>query len=178
MTQFLKYKYIPNIITVVRIVGTLLFIWTPLPSVSFFVIYSICGFSDVLDGWIARRMKTASEFGARLDSIADMLFYFVMLLKMMPLLLEVMPGGFWVAVNSVVVVRIISYIVAAIKYKKFASLHTYLNKITGLSIFVMPYITQFTWFVYYVIGACVIAVLATLEELFLHLSRKEYRANV
>lgn len=178
MVEDSKMKHIPNIITLVRILGTLVLIGTELSSIFFFVVYSICGFSDVLDGWIARKYKLTSELGARLDSIADMMFYFVMLLKMIPYLLEIMPGGFWVAINSVVVVRAISYIVAAIKYKKFASLHTYLNKLTGLSIFVMPYITQFTWFVYYVIGACVIAVLATLEELFLHITRKEYHANV
>ena len=178
MIEDSKMKHIPNIITSVRIVGTLVLIGTELSSIGFFVIYSICGFSDVLDGCIARKFKLTSELGAKLDSIADMMFYFVMLLKMIPFLLEVMPCGFWVAVNSVVVVRVISYIVAALKYKRFASLHTYLNKLTGLSIFVMPYITQFTWFVYYVIGACVVAVVATLEELFLHIIRKEYRANV
>ena len=70
----MKSKYIPNIITAVRILGTLFLLWAKLPSLYFFVIYSICGFSDVLDGWLARKTKTTSEFGARLDSVEVVLW--------------------------------------------------------------------------------------------------------
>ena len=174
----MKSKYIPNIITAVRIIGTIFLLWAELPSLYFFIVYSICGFSDALDGWIARRTKTTSEFGAKLDSVADLLFYAVMLIKLMPLLIKLMPYGFWIAVSCVILGRIISYIVAALKYKRFAALHTYLNKLTGLAIFIMPYITQFTGFVYYMMVACGVAALATTEELLLHIRRKEYRANV
>ena len=173
----MKSKYIPNIITAVRILGTLFLLWAKLPSLYFFVIYSICGFSDVLDGWLARKTKTTSEFGARLDSVADLLFYGVMLIKLMPVLVKVMPSAFWIAVSCVVIGRLASYIVAAMKYKRFAALHTYLNKLTGLGVFIMPYITQFTGFVYYVMAVCGVAALATFEELFLHIRRKEYRTN-
>jgi len=51
-------KHIPNIITLARIVlaSSLLFV-SPL-GVAFVVIYLLCGFSDILDGYIARRTHT------------------------------------------------------------------------------------------------------------------------
>ena len=65
---------LPNIITSLRIAGTagLLFALPLTPL--YFAIYTFGGLSDVLDGWIARHMGTASDFGARLDSIADLFF--------------------------------------------------------------------------------------------------------
>ena len=42
-------------------------------------IYTFAGLTDVLDGWLARKTGRASEFGARLDSVADLLFYSVLL---------------------------------------------------------------------------------------------------
>ena len=67
-----------NVITLIRIglAISLLFIrkYSPL----FLILYSICGFTDILDGYIARKTKTESNFGARLDTIADLLFFIVM----------------------------------------------------------------------------------------------------
>ena len=79
---------IPNCITILRIIGTasLIFI-TPL-SVPFFIIYTVSGISDVLDGTIARLTKNETTFGKRLDSIADLAFYAVMLIKIFPIFFE------------------------------------------------------------------------------------------
>lgn len=73
--QFIKHRLrIADCITVCRIVGTLILsVLRPL-SLVFFFVYTLTGLTDVLDGWIARKTKTASDFGAKLDSIADMLF--------------------------------------------------------------------------------------------------------
>ena len=69
---------LPNFVTGLRMVGTFLLLFTKAFSPAFYVVYSICGISDVLDGFLARRTGTASEFGARLDSVADLLFYTVL----------------------------------------------------------------------------------------------------
>ena len=64
-----------NVITLMRIglAISLLFIrkYSPL----FLILYSICGFTDILDGYIARKTRTESKFGAKLDTIADLLFF-------------------------------------------------------------------------------------------------------
>ena len=69
---------IADTITSVRIAASLLLLFLPLHSVGFFAIYTLTGLSDALDGWLARKTGTASDFGARLDSIADLLFYAVL----------------------------------------------------------------------------------------------------
>ena len=51
--------------------------------------------SDVLDGWLARKKRITSEFDARLDSIAVLLFYGVLLIRMLPLLYQMLPGEIW-----------------------------------------------------------------------------------
>ena len=75
-----------DMITLVRIAGTMALIFLRPLSAIFYWIYTLAGVTDALDGWIARKTKTASEFGARLDSIADLFFYAVMLVRIFPIL--------------------------------------------------------------------------------------------
>ena len=168
---------IANCITSVRIIGTFLMMLTKPFSTPFFVIYSISGVSDVLDGFVARITKKVSDFGAKLDSISDLFFYFVMAIKIMPALIEKLPVQIWYAVAAVVFLRIISYLFVAVKYKRLASLHTKLNKITGFAVFLIPYMLILPFGVEYCIAACSVSAIATVHELFIHLSSKQYRGK-
>ena len=78
-------KQLPNLMTMLRIVGTVVMAFLPPLCAAFYIVYTICGLTDVLDGWFARRFDAGSEFGAKLDSAADLLFYAVMLIKLMTL---------------------------------------------------------------------------------------------
>ena len=89
---------VPNCITCVRIIGALVLLWLKPLSTEFLIVYSLCGVSDALDGFIARATNTTSKFGTILDSIADLVFYSVMLLKVFPTLWDILP--MWVSVNS------------------------------------------------------------------------------
>ena len=54
----------PNICTMLRIVGTVgLLLIRPL-TLPFYLLYTFCGITDVLDGTIARATNSTSEFGA------------------------------------------------------------------------------------------------------------------
>lgn len=64
-------KNIANYITIVRIICVFILLALPVFSNAFFILYFIAGTSDVLDGFLARKLKIQSEFGARLDSFAD-----------------------------------------------------------------------------------------------------------
>ena len=88
---------IPNCITMIRILGTICLLFTEASTKEFFIIYSICGLSDVFDGMIARLTQTVSAFGAKLDSAADLIFYAVMVLKIFPDLIETLPFEIWYA---------------------------------------------------------------------------------
>lgn len=167
-------SWLPNAITSLRILGAavLLFL-TPL-SPAFYLIYTFAGLSDALDGWLARRTHTTSELGKKLDSVADLLFYAVMLLRLLPLLLQRLPLEIWILVCVILAVRIASYLTAAIRHRRFASLHTYLNKITGAAVFLIPYILLLPIEVFLCGLVCVIALAASVEELLIHLRSRDY----
>ena len=169
---------LPNCITSVRIVGTavLLFL-TPLTGV-FFVIYTLCGLSDVLDGWIARKTNSASEFGAKLDSIADLLFYTLVIIRLLPILWKLLPTWIWYFVGGIVLLRVAAYLTAAVKFHRFASLHTKLNKITGGAVFLLPYFLVLPGAVTYCFIVVAVACVSSIYELALHICRKEYHSNM
>lgn len=163
-----------NCITGLRILGTLaLSGLTPL-SPAFFGVYTLTGVTDALDGWVARKTGTASEFGARLDSWADLLFYTVMIGRIFPVLFRLLPGEIWWAVLGIVCVRLCAYAAAGIKYRTFASLHTWLNKLTGVVVFLIPYLLTTPLAEGYCWGVCAVAGLASAEELVIHLRQPVY----
>lgn len=168
---------LPNCITSVRIAGTFFMIFTAPLSLPFFIIYTLCGLSDLLDGWVARKSNTITEFGSRLDSIADLFFYIVMILKILHVLWKLLPVWFWYTLGGIVVLRIASYTTAALKFHRFASLHTKMNKISGLLVFATPYFLALPFASVYCCFTVLFGVAASIEELYLHLSRKEYREN-
>ena len=84
MKRFRIISAIPNFITSLRIVGTAsLFLIDPLSEL-FYLIYTLSGLSDAVDGWVARATKTTSELGSKLDTAADLLFYAVMIIRIFP----------------------------------------------------------------------------------------------
>lgn len=66
-------RLIPNIISGIRILLslTLLFFHSGL---GFWIVYFICGISDMLDGYLARKFQVTNKQGEVLDTIADMTF--------------------------------------------------------------------------------------------------------
>lgn len=169
------FKNPANCITSLRIVGTVCMLFTVPFSKGFYVLYTFSGITDVLDGAVARLTGMASSFGAKLDSIADLLFYTVMMIKILPYLWANLPIWIWYFVAAILIARIITYTVAAKKYGQFASLHTYGNKLTGVAVFAIPYfIVVDNIALGGCICVCVIAALAAMEELVMHINNENY----
>ncbi len=170
-------KHLPNSITALRIIGAfVLFFIEPL-SAPFYTIYTLCGFTDILDGFIARRLNLTSELGAKLDSVADLIFYGAMILNILPDIFNGVSIYAWIFAAVVLLTRIISYIWAAVKYHRFSSLHTYGNKISGFVVFCIPYLIQFTNKTFVCLLACAVCALASADELTIHIKRTDYKAN-
>ena len=166
-----------NAVTSLRLFGAIAMIFiTPL-SVPFYVVYTICGLSDGIDGTIARKMGTSSEFGARLDSVSDIMFYFVMFVKLMPVLWAAMPMWIWYIVGAVLAVRLTAYAIAFLRYGHMAAIHTYLNKVTGALVFLIPYILLLPCDVTLCAVTAGIAMVASFEELLIHLTNKKYQTE-
>ena len=166
-----------DIVTLFRIVGAVLLIAIKPTSGLFLILYTITGATDVIDGQIARKTNTSSEFGARLDSIADVLFFGVAAFKIMPLLWSKLTLLIWLFIAVTALVRIISYVVAMIKYHCFASLHTYMNKLTGFLIFTVPYVVMYPFSASAFMVISVVAVIAASEELIIHIRTNQYCAD-
>lgn len=169
----LANKNLPNIISCARIAGTVALLFLEPLSPLFIVLYTIVGATDVLDGFIARRYGTTSELGAKLDSIADLMFYTLILIRILPVMTAVLPEAIWYVVGALLLVRALGYAIDAIKNHRFASLHTYLNKATGFLVFGIVYVILTPAAVPYCWVVCAVGLMASFQELFIHLNTKE-----
>ena len=166
-------KYVPNCISVFRIIATICLLFIKPFTTEFCVIYTLAGVSDILDGWIARSTNNTSTTGAKLDSMADLLYYAVMVLKIFPVLLKRLPIAIWCMLGVIFLMRFICYGIVAIKYGQFASLHTYLNKLTGAIVFLIPFVIKSSFSTVFCTIGCIVAFVASVEELLIHLQRKK-----
>jgi cardiolipin synthase len=68
---------VPNLISMARLAGVPLFLWLvigPQADVWALVVLMVAGFSDWLDGYLARRLDQTSRLGEILDPVADRLY--------------------------------------------------------------------------------------------------------
>ena len=151
-------------ITLVRIAASVLLFVLPWRSIAFFSVYTVTGLSDALDGWVARKTGTVSEFGARLDSTADLFFFGALLVRLLPAHWPVMPRALRGALAVMVLVRLAVYAVAALRYRRFVALHTRLNKLTGAAVFLLPYVLLVSTGIAFDWAVCALALAAALQE--------------
>ena len=166
-----------NFVTSLRLFGAIALIFIEPLGAAFYIVYTICGLSDGVDGTIARKMGTSSEFGARLDSVSDIAFYLVMFIKLMPVLWECMPAWIWYLVGVVLVVRMCAYGMAYLKYHTMAAIHTYLNKVTGALVFLVPYMLLLPCDVVLCAVTACFALLGSAEEFLIHAVSPVYQTE-
>jgi phosphatidylglycerophosphate synthase len=168
-----KKMTISDYLSLLRCLGAVSLLFIQPFVTAFYMIYLLCGLTDVLDGWIARKTKSTSEFGARLDSIADLLFYGALFWKLIPVLRMELSGMIWCAAGIILFLRLGIYLAVAMRWHCLASRHTYLNKATGLLIFALPFVMRTPWKgIYYVIVA-VVAGTAAVEELIYYINKRK-----
>ena len=88
---------LPNIISLVRLAGVPLFLWLvigPEADLWALAVLMIAGFSDWLDGYVARRLDQMSKLGEILDPVADRLYILAAVVGL--LYRDIIP--WWVAV--------------------------------------------------------------------------------
>ena len=155
-------KHIANIITGCRIIGSILLLFFPTFSLAFYITYLICGFSDMIDGTIARKTNSISKFGSRLDTVADLIFVVVSLFKLVPAIH--IPGWLWIWGGVIASVKISNIIWGYVSKKQFISLHTIMNKVTGLLLFLLPLTLSFVELKYSSLVVCSIATFSAIQE--------------
>jgi CDP-diacylglycerol--glycerol-3-phosphate 3-phosphatidyltransferase len=179
MSKF-SYKLI-NGITIYRIAATpvlLFFIFTGRIEV-FKWLLGISFFTDLIDGFLARKFKVTSTLGSKLDSIGDDL--------------TVLTGivGLWVFKRDfiheqVVLVSImlglfsVQNILAFWRYKKMSSFHTYSAKVAailqGTFLILMFFLKEPPYILFYLASA--VTILDLIEEIILVIILPKWTINV
>ena len=151
-----------NVITGSRIIVSAVLLFCPVFSPIFYVLYLIAGLSDMVDGIIARKTDSVSEFGSRLDGVADFVFVAVCLIRVLP----VLDIPIWLYVWTAVIffVKIINIISGYIMQKKYVAVHTTMNKATGVLLFMLPLTLTIVPLNYSGIPICSVATFAAIQE--------------
>ena len=140
----------------------LLFI--PLSSAWFYILYLFCGLTDMIDGTIARKTGAVSKFGAKLDTVSDFVFMIICCVKILPIIR--IAEFLWVWITLIALIKILNIVAVLIRKKKLISIHSVLNKITGLALFLLPTTLNFVESTYSVAIICVIATIAVMQEVY------------
>jgi phosphatidylglycerophosphate synthase len=168
-------KVVPNCITFCRIGLSFLLLFLQPLSAAFFAIYILCGFTDLADGLIARKTGTTSDLGAKLDSAADMIFIGVSLFTLYPYLGLTLGILLWIFIIGII--RVASIMTALHKYRTFASIHTYGNKLTGIIVFITPLWLSHNHYTIWINVVCVVATLSAVEELIIQITSTELQLD-
>ena len=151
-----------NVITGLRILVSAALLFCPVFSPSFYALYFIAGLSDMADGIIARKTNSVSEFGSRFDGAADFVFVAVCLIKVLPVM--AIPIWLYVWTAAIALIRIINIMSGYVVQKRFVAVHTTMNKVTGVLLFMLPLTLTIVPIIYTGIPICSVATFAAVQE--------------
>ena len=124
----------------------------------------------MIDGTVARRTNSASEFGARLDTVSDFVFMTVALIKFLPHLH--IPVWLWIWIGIIAMMKLGNAVWGFVRTKKLISPHTVLNKVMGLLLFLLPMTVSFIELTYTLPFVCAVATTAAIHEVYVTYSEK------
>ena len=125
----------------------------------------------MIDGTIARKTNSTGKFGSQLDSIADLIFVGASLYKLLPAIH--IPGWMWIWGGIIAVIKTGNMIWGYAAKKQFVSLHTVMNKITGLLLFLLPLAISFPEWNCIAMAVCSIATFSAVQEGYYVVTNRE-----
>ena len=151
-------KQLPNTITLLRIAGSIGLLFCDVENITFWLVYGLCGISDIADGWLARKLKCVTRTGALLDSIADICFVACCAWMLLPIL--ELPQWLWLWAGVIVAIKVVNQLSALVMYGRCCFPHTTANKATGFLLFIAVPMTIYT-----IIPIVIVASVATLAAI-------------
>ena len=103
-----------------------------------------------------------SDFGSRLDTVADFVFIVASLVKLVPVL--DIPTWIYIWVGIIAVIKIINVISGFIVQKRFVAVHSVMNKVTGLLLFILPLTVSIIDLKYGGAFVCALATFSAIQE--------------
>ena len=153
---------IANIITSIRIFCSIALLFCMVLTPAFYTLYMVAGITDMIDGTVARKKNTVSEFGSKLDTVADFVLIVVCLIKLVPVLNISTWIYVWVAI--IAFIKVINVVSGYVMQKKLIVLHTLMNKVTGVLLFVLPLTLSVIDLRHSAVVVCVVATFAAVQE--------------
>ena len=154
-----------NIITGIRLLFSIALLFCPAFSSTFFALYVAGGISDMIDGAVARKTGTVSEFGSKLDTIADIVFVAVCLLKLLPVL--DVPAWLYIWIAIIAFIKLVNIVEGYISQKGFVAVHSVINKVAGCLLFIFPLTLTYIDLKYSASVICAVATIAAVYEGYL-----------
>ena len=151
-----------NGITGIRIVCSIALLFCPAFSPAFYTLYIIAGVSDMIDGTVARKMGPVSEFGSRLDTMADFILVVACLIKLLPVLH--VPTWLIIWIIIIAVIKAINLVSGYVLRRDIVALHTVMNRVTGILLFALPLTLSFIHLNYSGAIVCAVATFAAIQE--------------
>jgi len=173
--------YVINGITLYRIIAApilLVLLFTKQYDI-FKWLLGVSFFTDLIDGYLARKFKVNSILGTRLDSIGDDLTVLVGLIALFVLKL-----GFIKQHIIILIILLALFLVqttyAFIRYRKMTNFHTYLAKtaalLQGVFLILVFFTEEPSLILFY--AATIVTMLELTEEIILVNSLPQWKANV
>jgi phosphatidylglycerophosphate synthase len=136
-------------------------------------------FTDLIDGYLARKFKVVSILGSRLDSIGDDLTVLVAVIGLFVFESEFVKKELWILL-LLFFLFVFQTVYALIRYKKITSFHTYLAKLAailqGLFFVLIFLLAEPLYFLFYM--AAVITAIELIEEIILVAMLPKWKANI
>ena len=155
-------KHLANAITFCRIPCSIWMCFCPVFSAPFYAAYLLGGFTDMIDGTVARITGSATAFGEKLDSIADLMFTAVAFIKILPAM--DIPRWVWAFIFIIAAIRTANLVRGYIRRGRWGIKHTTLNKVTGLFLFLLPLTHSFIDLNWSAGVVCITALVAAMQE--------------
>ena len=151
-----------NFITIIRILCSLALLFFMPLSLPFYALYTAAGLSDIFDGLIARKTNTETKFGAKLDTLADIVFAAVVLIKLLPIL--ELPVWMIVWVGVIALIKLVNIAIGFVRHHTLTAVHSVINKVTGVLVFILPFTLQIINIRYTAVFVCAVATVAAIME--------------
>lgn len=142
-------RNIPNLLSLARLAGTpLLYLLVHREPVGWFVAsYALLGFTDFIDGYLARTWHQTSAFGSKLDSVADIVFYLSTVYFAVALFPQyVLPNRGYIA--ACVLLLVVQVVASRLLVGRFLMPHTHLSRAAALLAvvaFFLSFLLDTTW---------------------------------
>lgn len=169
-------KHLANIISGSRVVCAAVLLFFSEFSSLFVYLYIYCGFSDLIDGPIARKTQSVSILGAQLDTVGDVLTYSAMT-KILVFGVDI-PIWAFVWFGVILVGFVAAAVISKIRKGKFYFVHTLFCKIMAGVLFVLPLAITRIKVNICVSVLCSVSSIAALESVVFQLIAKDNRTNV